>query len=152
MLGRPTPDKHAEATSLIPCTPPFCASEWMTRHIVWSGAFISVLLHVGARKVSFFDAPRSPLIWQNCHPVVTSGEARFHSARTVRNTSPVQCTTTQLVTRNQPMVAVSRDIFFVLPAAPSRGKSTQLHIHRQSRLEMSKKTFTSQKDWGFFTL
>lgn len=57
--------------------------------IVWSGAFISVLLPVGARKVSFFDAPRSSLIWQKCDPVVTSGEARSHNVHTSSYTSPV---------------------------------------------------------------
>lgn len=51
-------------------TPERHVFEW--HFIVWSGAFISTLLNFSARKVSFFDAPRSSLIWQKCHPVVTS--------------------------------------------------------------------------------
>lgn len=59
MLERQTPDKHTVAR---------CASE--LPYIFWSGAFISTLLNVSAGKVSSFDALRSPLISQKCHPVV----------------------------------------------------------------------------------
>lgn len=132
--GRPTPDKHTEATRLFPPTPPFFwANEWHV--IVWSGAFISVLLHVSARKVSFFDASRSSLIWQKCHPVVTSGEARSRSSHRSWDTSPVH--TMQLVTRTQPPVPV-RKTFFVLPAAPPCGKRTALRPTQAEPYQITK--------------
>lgn len=123
-------------------TPERHVFEW--HFIVWSGAFISTLLNVSARKVSFFDAPRSSLIWQKCHPVVTSqaiprssirADLRCaHAALRARKLNHPALTkekqrTTQywlLDFRLRPPGSRQKETLFVLPAAPSCGNCAAL--------------------------
>lgn len=130
-------------------TPERHVFEW--HFIVWSGAFISTLPDVSARKASFFDAPRSSLIWQKCHPVVTSqaipcssvradprcahAALRAHKLNHPALTKEKQCATQTWLLDFRPRPPGSRlkETRFVLSAAPSCGNCTALVFTQSGR-------------------
>lgn len=114
---------------LIPCTPTplFWASEWHV--IVWSGAFISALLHVGARKVSFFYAPRSSLIWKSVTLLLRAEKP----GSTVRPRAEIPCAVHNYATGYQKSASGCLRDFFLsylqLPrVANTRNWSTQAGV------------------------